>query len=162
MTIERPQRDACELLDADHLAVKHRFVEYARLAHAPHSSEETDRAAIAARICHELSVHAQLEEEIFYPALREAVPNAAEVFDEAEEEHQQAKALISQIRGAGTDTPTMDKLVADLARAVDDHVKVERDQLFPRARSAVGLDLSLLGAQLMERQHELEQEKQGG
>src|SRR5678816_1673126 len=95
---ELVDKDACELLDADHLAVKHLFVEYARLAYAPTAVEDGDRAAIARRICNEISVHAQIEEEIFYPALRQAVPAAADVLDEAEEEHAQAKSLIAQIR----------------------------------------------------------------
>ena len=152
---ESIDKDACELLDADHLAVKHLFVEYGRLAYAPNASESSVRAAIAMTMCNELSMHAQIEEEIFYPALRQAVPNAADVLDEAEEEHQQAKALIAQIRDLGMTDPTMDQLVADLARAIEDHVKEERDELFPKARSAPGIDLIALGRQLKERQQAL-------
>jgi iron-sulfur cluster repair protein YtfE (RIC family) len=152
-------KDACELLDADHLAVKHLFVEYARLAYAPPGPASGGRAAIAGRICDELTIHAQIEEEIFYPALRRAVPDATDVVAEAEQEHQEAKPLIARIRDAGgaADAAT-DQLVADLARAVEDHVKEERDELFPKARSAPGLDLAALGAQLKERQQQLMQE----
>ena len=154
---ELVDKDACELLDADHLAVKHLFVEYARLAYAPDRRANGDRAAIAGAICDELTVHAQIEEEIFYPALRDAVKGAADVVAEAEEEHRQAKLLIAQIRKLGTADATMDQLVADLARAVEDHVKEERDELFPKARSASGLDLAALGVRLNERQNELMQ-----
>jgi hypothetical protein len=56
----------------------------------------------------------------------------------------------------------MDQLVADLARAVEDHVKEERDELFPKARGASGLDLAALGMQLKERQLELMQEIAAG
>ena len=151
-------KDACEVLDADHLAVKHLFVEYARLAYAPDAEANGDRAMIAAAICDELTVHAQIEEEIFYPALREAVKGVADVLDEALEEHQQAKALIAQIRDLGTADRTMDQLVADLARAIEDHVKEERDELFPKARSAPRMDLAALGLQLKERQQALMRE----
>jgi iron-sulfur cluster repair protein YtfE (RIC family) len=153
---ESIDKDACELLDADHLAVKHLFVEYGRLAYEPDAGEGSDRAALAMTICNELSVHAQIEEELFYPALRQAVPDVADVLDEAEAEHQQAKMLIAQIRDRGTADPTMDQLVADLARAIEHHVKEERDELFPKARTATGIDLAALGSQLKERQQELE------
>jgi len=149
---EHHAKDACDLLDADHLAVKHLFVEYARLAHAPGAEAGRDRGAIALRICDELTVHAQIEEEIFYPAVREAVPGAADVVAEAEQEHGQAKALIARIRDAGSAGPAMDQLVADLARAIEDHVKVERDELFPKARAAPGLDLAALAQRLAQGQ----------
>jgi len=150
-------KDACELLDADHLAVKHLFVEYARRAYASQAGENRDRAAIASTICDEISVHAQIEEEIFYPALRRAVPGVADVLDEAREEHRQAKELIAQIRDLGEGDPALDQLVADLARTIEDHVKEERDELFPKARSAPGMDLAALGLQLRQRQQELTQ-----
>jgi iron-sulfur cluster repair protein YtfE (RIC family) len=150
--------DACELLDADHLAVKHLFVEYARLSYAADTKAAGARTAIATKICDELTVHAQIEEEIFYPALRKAVPSAADVVDEAEEEHLEAKNLIARIRDIGTADARMDQLVADLARAVEDHVKEERDELFPKARSAAGLDLAALGLELLKRQQQLAQE----
>jgi septum formation topological specificity factor MinE len=141
-------KNACELLDADHLAVKHLFVEYARLAYAPAGGGHTDRAAIAATICNELSVHAQIEEEIFYPALRDAYPDAADVLD-------QAQVLVTQIRDLQKADTTMDQLVADLARVIEDHVKEERDELFPKARASSDLDLVALGIQLKNRQQEL-------
>ena len=162
---EPVDKDACQLLDADHLAVKHLFVEYARLAYAPNTGTSGDRGAIAAEICDELTVHAQIEEEIFYPALREAVSGAANMVAEAEQEHQEARQLIAQIREQlAAPGPTLDQLVADLARAVEDHVKEERDELFPKARSAPGLNLAEVGDRLRQRQRELvdEAELPGG
>ena len=145
-------KDACELLDADHLAVKHLFVEYARLAMAAPQESAGERAALAQRICAELTVHAQIEEEIFYPALRDAAPDAGALLDEAQAEHQEAKQLIAQIEALGPADAQMDDLVAKLAQAIEHHVKEERTQLFPKARSAPGLDLAALGDQLRERQ----------
>ncbi|MBL0419293.1 hemerythrin domain-containing protein [Ramlibacter sp. AW1] len=150
------QKDACELLDADHLAVKHLFVEYARLAKAMPAESTADREALARKICDELTVHTQIEEDIFYPALRQAAPDAGDVIDEGIEEHHEAKVLISQIRELGTAGAEMDKLVAELARAVEHHVKEERDELFPKAKAAPGMDLMSLGEQLRDRQRELE------
>ena len=149
------EKDACDLLDADHVAVKHLFVEYARLAVAGDPAGE--RQAYAQKICNELTVHAQIEEEIFYPALRKVI-DAPELLDEAEAEHQEAKDMIAAIEGMSGPDAVMDDLVAKLAAAIEHHVKEERTQLFPKARSASGLDLDELGAQLKQRQQELEAE----
>ena len=162
---EVSDKDACELLDADHIAVKHLFVEYARLALAgagtsaadrrgaeKRADPSVDRGAVARRICAELTVHARIEEEIFYPALRQAGVDAA-LLDQAEAEHAEVKALIARIEALPAADATMDDLVAKLANAVEHHVKEERDRLFPKAR--VGLDLEALGAQMKERQEEL-------
>jgi iron-sulfur cluster repair protein YtfE (RIC family) len=150
------EKDACELLDADHIAVKHLFVEYARQAVALSRETATERAAIAQRICEELTVHAQIEEEIFYPAVRKAAPDAAELLDEAEKEHAEVKAMVAQIQAMDTADATMDELVAKLAAAVEHHVKEERDELFPKAKAARKLDLMALGGELKERQQALQ------
>jgi iron-sulfur cluster repair protein YtfE (RIC family) len=157
------QHDACELLDADHIATKHLFVEYARLAFAGAGTTATgatrpaadQRPALARKICSELTVHAQIEEEIFYPALRDVI-DVPELLDEAEAEHQRVKELVARIEGLSEADATMDDLVSQLARAVENHVKEERDLLFPKARAAEGLDLDELGARMKERQQELE------
>ena len=168
------EHDACELLDADHIAVKHLFVEYARLAFTAAGTGTTvnkakatsdrkadTRPALVRKICNELTVHAQIEEEIFYPALREVI-DTPELLDEAQAEHQQAKELIAQIQGMQQGGPDMDELVSQLARAIEHHVKEERDHLFPKARAAEALDLDELGARLKERQQQLEAEVASG
>lgn len=160
------QHDACELLDADHIATKHLFVEYARLAFAGAGTEAKAgsrppkrgpdrRPALARKICSELTVHAQIEEEIFYPALREVI-DLPELLDEAQAEHQQAKELIAQIEAMPDGDAAMDDLVSQLARAVENHVKEERDLLFPKARASGELDLDDLGARMKARQQELQ------
>ena len=158
------EKDACELLDADHVAVKHLFVEYARQAHAGSAGTGVgaqaaaaipdERLALARKICDELSVHAAIEEEIFYPALRGAI-DEPEMLDDAEAEHQEAKDLIARIEAITEADATLDELVAWLARAVEHHVKDERDHLFPKARTS-GLDLEAMGTQLKQRQEELQ------
>ena len=106
-------------------------------------------------------MHAQIEEEIFYPALREVI-DSPELLDEAQAEHQQAKELIAQIQAMKQTGPAMDELVSQLARAVEQHVKEERDHLFPKARAAETLDLDELGAKLKERQQQLEAQVASG
>lgn len=150
-------QDACELLDADHIAVKHLFVEYARLA-TEGGPDAGARHAIAMKICDELTVHAQVEEEIFYPALARAAPDAGDVLEEARQEHQEAKDMVSQLRDMEEADGRMDALVAELNWAVEHHVKEERDELFPKARAAGGLNLEELAAQMRERQQVLQAE----
>jgi len=153
------EKDACELLDADHIAVKHLFVDYARLAFASDAAAtESQRTALAMKICDELTVHAQIEEEIFYPALRKAYADAGDLLDEALAEHREAKELITDIRGIGTANPAMDTLVAELNVVIEHHVKEERDEQFPKARTASKLDLIGLGQRLLERQQALQAE----
>lgn len=150
------EKDACDLLDADHVAVKHLFVEYARLAVAAGDAGAA-KLALARKICSELAVHASIEEEIFYPALRKVI-DAPALLDEAEAEHQEARELIAQIEAMPAADAAMDELVSQLARAIEHHVKEERTQIFPKALSAPGLDLDALGARLRQRQQELEAE----
>ena len=126
--------NACDLLDADHLAVKHLLVEYARLAHSAADAGE-ERASIARRICDELTVHAQIEEEIFYPAVRAAAPDAQ--VDRAEHEHAEAEALIEQLRAMSADDERFDATVLALGKAVMQHVQEEEGELFALARASV-------------------------
>lgn len=142
-------KDACALLDADHIAVKHLFVAYARLAMAPDAASTTaERHAIAMKICSELTVHAEIEEAVFYPALRKAVPDTRPLLEEATQEHQRVKDLVAQVEGMADAGPGMDDAVAELARQVEHHVKEERDELFPKAKASPKLDLVELGRQL--------------
>ncbi|MBC5764432.1 hemerythrin domain-containing protein [Ramlibacter albus] len=152
--IEVTDKDAVELLDADHIAVKHLFVEYARMA-VSGMDEAGERRSLAMQICDELTVHAQIEEEIFYPALR-GVPDAGELLDEAESEHAEAKQLIAQIQAERAAGETMDELVSKLATSVEHHVKEERCYLFAKAKAARGVDLAALGEQMRERQQQLQ------
>lgn len=148
------ENDACGLLDADHIAVKHLFVEYARLATASAAKASARRrVALARQIGRELTVHMQLEEEIFYPALAAAQPDAAARLGEARAEHQEARALVARIDARDAADAELDALVAQLALAVEHHVKEERDELFPKAKTAPGLQA--LGERMRARQQEL-------
>jgi hemerythrin-like domain-containing protein len=109
---------------------------------------------LARQLCHELSVHAQVEEEIFYPALRAALKDT-DMLAEAEVEHQSAKELIAQIEGMGDADEMFDAKVKVLGEYVDHHVKEERNEIFPKARSSRKLDLVSMRDEIMTRKEEL-------
>ena len=148
------KNDAVDLLDADHIAVKKLFQAYHQLAEdgAPGS----ERKALADKICQELTVHARIEEEVFYPAVRAAI-DAEDIMDEADVEHEGAKHLIEQIEGMDADESHFDAKVKVLGEMIDHHVTEEREQMFPKARSS-GLDLKAMVPELQARREQVLQE----
>jgi hemerythrin superfamily protein len=150
----RNEKDACDLLDTDHKAVKRMFKEYEELTGSRARSAMQKKMDLAHQICHELTVHAQIEEEIFYPALREAIKDT-DMLAEAEVEHQTAKDLIAQIEAMADADEMFDAKVKVLGEYIDHHVKEERGEIFPKARSARKLDLIAMRDELQARKDEL-------
>ena len=150
--------EATRLLAADHREVHALFARYAALV--GDSAGEDERRPLAEEICTLLTVHAAIEEEIFYPAARAAGIEGA-LLDEARVEHASAKGLIAQIRDMQADDPLYDAKVRVLGEYVDHHVGEEENALFPRCRSAA-LDLQSLGQRLAARKHELMSEMSEG
>jgi hemerythrin superfamily protein len=150
----RTGKDACDLLDADHRAVKKMFKEYEELTNSRSRMATQKKKEHARQICMELTVHAQIEEEIFYPALREVFKDS-DPLDEAAVEHQSAKDLISQIEAAGEPDDMFDAKVKVLGEYIDHHVKEERGEIFPKARAARKLDLMAMRDELEQRKEEL-------
>ena len=150
----RSEKDACDLLDADHKAVKKLFKAYEELMASRARSAAQKKMDLAHEICNELTVHAQVEEEIFYPALR-AVLKDTDLLAEAEVEHATAKELIAQIQAAGEADEMFDAKVKVLGEYIDHHVKEERNEMFPKARAARKLDLVSMRDQLQARKEEL-------
>ena len=146
------QKDACDLLDADHKAVKKMFNEFEELTESRGNTREKKRR-LAEKICLELTVHAQIEEEIFYPAIRKAIKDEL-MMNEAEVEHMSAKDLIAQIEGMDAADPLFDAKVMVLGEYIDHHVKEERNEMFPKAR-ATKVDLIKLRQALEARKEEL-------
>jgi hemerythrin-like domain-containing protein len=146
------QKDACDLLDADHRAVKKMFKEFEEITEARGSSREKKRQ-LAEKICLELTVHARIEEEIFYPSIRKAIKDEL-MMNEAEVEHTTAKDLIAQIQGMDPGDPLYDAKVLVLGEYVDHHVKEERTEMFPKAR-ATKVDLVKMRQTLQARKEEL-------
>jgi len=143
--------DAVDLLDADHKAVKKMFIDYDALCEDGASAG--DRQALAEKICGALTVHAQIEEEIFYPAVREATGSDT-LMDEALAEHAQAKKLIARIQGMKASSTDYDATVRELAKTIDQHVLEEREQIFLQAKNAA-LDLRGLAVPLAKRKQQL-------
>ena len=85
-----------------------------------------------------MTVHAHIEEEIFYPALREAIKDT-DLLEEAEVEHASAKDLIAQIQDATEVDDKFDAKVTVLGEYIDHHVKEERSEMFLKARATRGL-----------------------
>jgi len=151
-------KDACDLLDADHKAVKKLFTEFGELTEKPGNNKEKKRA-LAQKICNELIVHTQIEEEIFYPAIHKAVKDEL-MMNEADVEHASAKDLIAQIQGMNASDPMFDAKVTVLGEYIDHHVKEERTEMFPKAR-ATKVDLVALKDTLQMRKEELMAEVEG-
>jgi len=145
------KKDAISLLKADHRQVEEWFASFEK------SRSDDKKADLAARICEALTIHATIEEEIFYPAFLEAVGDM-ELHHEAEVEHEGAKQLISQIEASSPSDEYFDAKVKVLSEMIKHHVHEEekRDGMFAKAKAA-GMDLEVLGEQLMERKSELEE-----
>jgi len=159
-TTKRATPDACSLLDADHRNVKKLFKAYDDLTRSKAASATQKKRDLANEICAELTVHAQIEEEIFYPALREAMKER-DLLDEAEVEHASAKDLIAQIQEANEVDDKFDAKVTVLGEYIDHHVKEERNEIFVKARAVRGLDLVAMRETLAARKEELTSEMQG-
>ena len=143
--------DAIDLLDADHLTVHALFQSYRELVRA--GAPALQRRALAEEICMELTIHARLEEELFYPAVREAL-NDEDLVDGAEEDHGRQRELVAQILASAAGDELYDARVAVLAEYVERHVRQEREQVFNRALAS-RLDLQSLARSLTIRKEEL-------
>jgi hemerythrin superfamily protein len=143
--------DAIALLTNDHQEVKDLFEKYEDLAQA--DSDDEEKKNLAEEICTMLTVHATIEEEIFYPAARDAIDDES-LLNEAEVEHQSAKDLIAQIQASDPSDALYDAQVKVLGEYVSHHVEEEEGELFPKIKDA-DLDLEELGAEMSARQEEL-------
>lgn len=147
-------QDAIALLTEDHKAVKKIFKEFEKLKQNDGSDEEKSELVI--RACQELTIHAQIEEEIFYPAIRDGIEDD-DLMAEAEVEHASAKDLIAQLESMQPDDDLYDARFTVLGEFIDHHVKEEQDEMFPKAKKAK-LDLKALGEDLAQRKNELRAE----
>ena len=142
--------DAIAMLTADHKEVKAMFKEYEALGDRANAGKKK----LADQICTALTLHATIEEEIFYPALRAASKDAADLLDEAAVEHAGAKDLIAQIQDMDPEDDLYDAKVKVLGEQVDHHVGEEEGEMFAKARKAK-LDMDALGAEMAARKDEL-------
>lgn len=111
------------------------------------------KKGLADTICLAVEVHAQLEEEIFYPALREISPD--EVLDRSKPEHDEMRSLIARLRALQPTDPAFDQTLLDLMRKVMHHVADEETQLLPKAERLLAGQLSEMGARMTRRRLQL-------
>lgn len=145
----RIDRDATHILATDHREVERLFDTFEK------ARDSDKKQAIAEQICTELKIHAQIEEEIFYPALRGKIDE--DLLNEAYVEHDGAKTLINEIMAGGPDDAFYDAKVTVLKEQIEHHVEEEekmRGNMFQQARAA-DIDLEALGDAMLARKQEL-------
>lgn len=141
--------DAIKLLKDDHRQVEDWFEQF------EDTTSGSKKQKLASQICTALTVHTQIEEEIFYPACREAGVED-DMMDEADVEHDGAKKLIAEIEAGKPGDDHWDAKVKVLSEMIKHHVKEEeqRGGMFAKAKQA-DLDLKELGAEMKARKDEL-------
>ena len=144
---------AIEMLEADHRKVEMLFDQY---EDEKEDMGEDGKRELAQRICMELKVHTRIEEEIFYPWVRENAEES-DLVEEAQVEHQSAKDLIAQIEGAAEIDETFDAKVKVLGEYVKHHVQEEENEMFPQVQS-MQEELDELGQEMAARKVELMEE----
>lgn len=148
-----PKQNAIALLKADHAAVKKLFAQEERAT----KQSDDKKQSIFDQINDALTVHATIEEEIFYPAVKKArEEHLKDEVREAYEEHQQIKNLLAKIANISPDDESWDMKIKVLKEDVEHHVKEEESEMFPDARKFLGEKrLNELGAELQVRKQEL-------
>jgi hemerythrin superfamily protein len=139
--------DAIVLLKADHRAVEKLFGLFEK-------ARDADRKkALADKICLELRVHMQIEEEIFYPTSREYLKDE-DIVDEAVVEHAAARDLMDEIEAAEPDEQFYDAKLTVLCEQIEHHVEEEETEFFPKVKKT-DMDLKAIGARMQTRKDEL-------
>ncbi|QGZ96117.1 hemerythrin domain-containing protein [Terricaulis silvestris] len=149
--------DAIKLLKDDHRQVEEWFEAFEK------TNSGSKKQKLADDICLALKVHTQIEEEIFYPACREAGLEE-DLMDEADVEHDGAKKLIAEIEAGKPGDDHWDAKVKVLSEMIKHHVKEEeqRDGMFAKAKKKADLDLDALGEEMQARKADLMKQKKNG
>jgi len=135
---ESKAKDAVALLKQDHRLVEDLFEKFEA------TSKAAEKQQLILKICHELTVHAVLEENFFYPKVREALKKENDMIDEAVVEHSSLKWLIAQLESEALDSELYEAKVTVLKEYVEHHVKEEEKELFPKVQKST-LDIVELG-----------------
>ena len=138
MSQTTPQVDIIDLLVQDHREVERLFSQI-------ETGMGADRGSLIEKVVEELSVHAAVEEQVLYPAVRKEVPGGDELADHSIEEHQELKELLVSIERADPNDPETDQLLTQLMGTLREHVQDEEGDLFPKLRTAAPDQLGELG-----------------
>jgi hemerythrin superfamily protein len=144
--------NAIELIKSDHRTVEQLFQRYRSL-----NGQTRQKQSIIQEVCHELTLHAQLEEEIFYPAVeRQLGKEGASLVEEARKEHDAMKRAISQLKASRFTGPECDQVFQEMMKGVQHHVQEEETELLPQAQRRLGTESERLGTQMQQRKQELQ------
>jgi hemerythrin superfamily protein len=143
-----------EMLMEDHKKVQKLFKQFEKL-HKQDGDEESKRE-IVEQCCMELKVHAEVEEQVFYPAAREALEEQ-DLVEEALVEHASAKDLIAKLEGMDGSEESYDATFTVLGEYVNHHVKEEEEEMFPKVKRAK-LDWEALAEQMEQRKMQMQQQ----
>ncbi len=144
-------QEATALLRRDHKMVSDLFDEYEK------TNVKSKKKSLVSQICADLTIHAQIEEEIFYPAVKQALKDK-KLVPEAIVEHGTLKDLIAEVEGVEPDGESFDAKIKVLSEYVKHHVKEEQNEMFPKAKGTK-LDMMDLGARMASRKEELVAER---
>jgi hemerythrin superfamily protein len=136
--------NAVDLILQDHRAVKKIFADFEK------TEGKTQKKDLVSRALVELKAHAIIEEEIFYPAVREKISEDVDLLNEADEEHHVAKILIAELDEMTGSEDHFDAKFTVLAESVRHHMEEEEGQILPKAEE-LGLDLEALGQRMLQR-----------
>lgn len=146
------ENDAIELLKSDHEKVLQLFSKFEKTK----DKDADAKRDLVENVCSQLTVHAQIEEELFYPALRDVLDDQ-DLLDEALVEHDMAKQLIADLESMEPDEDLYDAKFTVLGEYVKHHIDEEEKEIFTKAKKA-GLDMDTLGADMRDRKQELMEE----
>ena len=147
MAKKTAKQSAFTLLKADHDKVKKLFDRFEK-------ADDSSKPEIADEAIKELKIHAAIEEQVFYPALRLEMDDADGLMDEADEEHHVAKFLIAELEQMQGDEGHWEAKFVVLAENVRHHIKEEEREIFPNAKKT-DIDFVALGEQLVETKERL-------
>lgn len=148
-----PRENAITLLTADHRKVAQIFAQYEKVK----DDDMEQKQELAKLACAELTIHAQVEEELLYPALRNVLAES-DLIDEAEVEHGSIKKLIAALESSAPEDRFYDANMKVLSEYVKHHVEEEQDEIFPKAKKAKELDLVEMGEEIRRRKVQLHEE----
>ena len=149
--------DAISMLIADHKKVQKAFKDFEKLKEG---NNKRAKSEIVRQTCADLTVHATVEEEIFYPAVRDEIEDD-DLMDEADVEHASAKALIAELESMQPGDDHYDAKVTVLGEYIDHHVEEEEGEMFPKVKKAK-VDTEALGVQIKRRKEELKAQMERG
>jgi hemerythrin superfamily protein len=150
--------DVLKLLKADHAKVKKLFKDFEELKEKKNSNEK--KGEIVQQICGELTLHAEAEEAVLYPAAREAIDDE-DLMDEADVEHAGAKDLIAQLQAMSPDDDHYDAKVTVLSEYITHHVEEEETEMFPKIEKS-DMDRQEVGEGIKQFKEEHEDELKPG